>query len=102
MTREAIYRLYDCTYWAFERVWDYITQSGDEQFTQSIDYSVGSIRNHVVQMMSGKRWMTLIQGVEVPSHLTFTDYMTRTATKAQWDMLRPMGWIIFTRWIKRC
>ena len=84
MTPEAIDLLYSYTYWAFERVWDCIMPLTDAQFTQDIDYSIGSIRNHVVHMMSGtRRWMERLQGIEIAPHLPFDDYATRTAAKAQ-------------------
>lgn len=41
---------YDC--WAFERVWDCISQLSEEQFVEEVDDSTGSIRNVVVHMMS--------------------------------------------------
>jgi len=89
MSPEAICRLYNYTYWAFERVWGCIMQLTDEQFTQHIDYSIGSIRDQVVHMMSGtRRWMKRVQGAEIPPHLPFDDYATREAAKAQWDEMK--------------
>lgn len=86
MTPEAICRLCDYTYWAFEQVWNCITRLTDEQFTQDIDYSVGSIRNHVVHLMSSEqRWMKRVQGAEIPPLLPFDDYATRAAARAKWN-----------------
>jgi uncharacterized damage-inducible protein DinB len=89
MTPDAICRLYDYTYWAFECVWNCIIQLTDEQFIRSIDYSIGSIRNHVVHLMSGtQRWIKRVQGAEIPPHLPFDDYTTRKATKVKWDEMK--------------
>jgi uncharacterized damage-inducible protein DinB len=86
MTPEAVRKLFDYTYWAFERVWDCVVQLTDEQFTQDIGYSFGSIRNLVVHLMSSHhRWMKRLQGVEIPPHLAFEEYATRAATRAKWD-----------------
>jgi len=89
MTPDAIRKLYGYTYWAFERVWDCIMQLTDEQFTQDIGYSSGSIRNHVVHMMSAEqRWMKRVQDAEIPPQLPFDDYPTRTEAKEKWDEIR--------------
>jgi uncharacterized damage-inducible protein DinB len=64
-------------------------QLTDEQFIQEVDYSRGSIRNHVVHMMSAtRRWIKRIQGAAIPAHLPFEDFQTREAAKAKWDELR--------------
>jgi len=52
MTPEATRKLYNYTYWAFEKVWECITPLTDEQFTQHLDYSLGSIHNQVIHVMS--------------------------------------------------
>ena len=76
-------------YWAFERVWGCIMQLTDDQFTQHIEYSAGSVRNHIIHMMSAtRRWIKRLEGAEVPPHLSFGDYTTRKATKAKWDEIR--------------
>ncbi|MBN2304641.1 MAG: DinB family protein [Anaerolineae bacterium] len=89
MTPEAIRLLYDYTYWAFERVWTCIMPLTDAQFTQPIDYSMGSIRHHVVHLMSGTdRWMKRLQGADIPPPLEFEDFPTRAAVRQQWDVIR--------------
>lgn len=56
---------------------------------QPIDYSQGSIRNHVVHVMSAtQRWIKRLQQVDAPPHLAFEDYPTRAETKAMWDVLK--------------
>ena len=91
MTPDALRMIYEYTYWAFELVWDCIMQLTDSQFTEHIDYSMGSIRHHIVHMMSAThRWLPRIQGEgrEPAPHLRFEDYATRLVTKARWDALR--------------
>jgi uncharacterized damage-inducible protein DinB len=88
MPLEMICRLFDYTYWASDRVWDCIMQLTDEQFTEDIPYSIGSIRNHVVHVMSStRRRLKRLNGEEVPPHLVYEDYPTREAAKAKWDEL---------------
>jgi uncharacterized damage-inducible protein DinB len=89
MTPEALVELYTYTYWAFDRVWACITHLSDEQFTYPLAYSTGSIRNHVVHLMSGtSRWLKRIQGVEVPPHLDFEEYPTRAVVRYHWDIYK--------------
>ena len=89
MNPESIRVLYDYSYWAFERVWNCITHLSDEQFIQNIEYSTGSIRNHVVHLMSAtNRWMARLQAVEVPPQLVFEEFSTLAATLAKWNEYR--------------
>jgi len=89
MTPEAIRKIFDYTYWAFERVWDCICQMTDEQFTQELGYSWGSIRNHVIHMISShRRWVDRLTGEEVLPHLDFNNYSTRSVVKPLWDEAR--------------
>jgi uncharacterized damage-inducible protein DinB len=89
MNPESLYLLFGYTYWASDRVWDCIMRLTDDQFTQDIPYSMGSIRNHVVHMMSStRRWLKRLEGADVPPHLAYEDYPTREAARAKWDELR--------------
>ena len=89
MNPEAIRELYGYNYWAFERVWNCITQLTDDQFIQPIEYSTGAIRNQVVHLMSAThRWMLRLQTAQLPAHLAFEDFTTLASTKARWDELR--------------
>jgi uncharacterized damage-inducible protein DinB len=89
MNPKSVHTLYSYNYWAFERVWNCITQLTDDQFTQPVDYSTGPIRNQVVHMMSAThRWMLRMQRAPMPARLKFDDFMTRAVTKAKWDELR--------------
>ncbi|MBE9479177.1 MAG: DinB family protein [Chloroflexi bacterium] len=86
MTPEAIRKIYDYSYWAFERVWNCICKLTDEQFTQELGYSMGSIRNHVIHMVSSHhRWVNRLKGEQVLPHLNFEDYSSLTSVKAKWD-----------------
>lgn len=90
MTPEQLQKLYAYTYWAFDRVWACIEALTDEQFTQDIDYSIGSIRHHVVHLMSAeRRWMQRMQGILEPTaHFSFEDFTTKQAARTQYDEVR--------------
>ena len=89
MNREELIKIFDYNYWAFERVWECISQISDEQFVHEIDYSTGSIHSMVVHMMIGNRnWMSWLQGTAMPLRLVSEDFDSLSKTKAKWDELR--------------
>ena len=89
MRPNEITTLFEYGYWAFDKVWDSITQLTDGQFVQELDYSRGSIRNQVVHMMSAtQRWIIRVNGSEMAARLSFDDFPTKELTRAKWDELR--------------
>ena len=89
MKSDEIKTIYDYNVWAFERVWECVSQISDEQFVENVDYSTGSIRNIVVHMMSAAdRWMVRLQGGVLQLHLAFEDFDTLSKTKTKWDELQ--------------
>ena len=89
MKSNEIITLFDYNFWAFERVWECISQISDEQFVEEIDYSTGSIRNIVVHMMGANRnWISRLQGIEMPPRLVFEDFDSPSTTKTKWDESR--------------
>lgn len=89
MKSNEIITIFDYNFWAFDRVWECISQISDEQFVREIDYSTGSIRNIVVHVMSGNRvWMSVLKGIEFPPRMTFGDFDTLSKAKAKWDKLQ--------------
>lgn len=89
MKLNEIGTLFDYNFWAFERVWECISQISTEQFVEEIDYSTGSIRNIVVHIMSAtNRWVRRLQGMEISPHLASEDFDILAITKAKWNELR--------------
>ena len=89
MKQNEIKAIFDYNFWAFDRVWDCISQVSDEQFIEEFGYSSGSIRNIVVHIMSGNRnWMSRLKGTEMPQRLVFEDFDSLSKTKAKWDELQ--------------
>lgn len=89
MTPEQLQKLYAYTYWAFNRVWACIETLTDEQFTQDINYSIGSIRNHVIHLMSAEqRWMIRMQETQPTKRIEYADYTTKQAARAKYDEVR--------------
>lgn len=89
MKPNEIKTLFDYNFWAFERVWECITQLSDEQFTEEIDYSTGSIRNIVCHLMSANaRWVSRLQEKTPKLHITYEDFDSLSKTKTKWDELK--------------
>lgn len=56
---------------------------------QELDYSIGSIRNHVVHLMSvDQRWIARVTEADLPDRLEYADYPTRAAARAKWEVIR--------------
>ena len=52
LTADAIRHFYEYNFTINRKIWDQcVMQLTDEQFTQAVDYSIGSVRNHVVHML---------------------------------------------------
>ena len=84
-----IQTLFGYNFWAFERVWECISQISNEQFVEEIDYSTGSMRNLIVHIMTANRnWMYRLQDTEMPPRLVFEDFDTLSNTRTKWDELR--------------
>lgn len=86
VTSDSVLQLYQYTYWAFGLTWECIMRLTDAQFTQPINYSMGSVRHHIVHVMSAtQRWMKRLQRLELPARLVFEDYPTCLEAKEKWD-----------------
>jgi uncharacterized damage-inducible protein DinB len=58
----------------------------DEQVKQSLDYSLGSIRNEMVHMMKiDQRWFCGLRGGEVPGLINPVHWPRRDVIRQQWD-----------------
>lgn len=56
------------------------------QFTQHIPYSLGSVRNHFVHLMSvDDVWFSALSGGEFPGDLNPDNFADRSVLRAHWD-----------------
>lgn len=69
------------------QVWDQgIMSLSDEQYTQGIPYSIGSVRNHVVHLVSvDERWFARLRLVDLPPRLDPDAYPDRASIRSRWD-----------------
>ena len=87
MNADHFRNLYDYHFAMNRKLWDtYVVTLSDEQYTQEIPYSVGSIRNHVVHMANiDDRWFHGLRGLEPPGFVNAANHPSREDTRAEWD-----------------
>ncbi len=73
-------------------IWDrYILPLSDEQFTQEVNYSVGSVRSQILHMMGADNiWFCEVRGLDIPDWPKPADYADRQAIRAHWDAIEQM------------
>jgi len=89
MNADAFRHFYEYHFAENRKIWDnYITQLSQEQFTQEVGYSHGSVRNQLLHIMSADHtWFSPLFGLEVPEMLDPADFEERQAIRAYWDEL---------------
>jgi uncharacterized damage-inducible protein DinB len=87
MNADAFRQFYDYHFSENRKLWDtYVMPLSQEQFTQKVDYSVGSVRDHIVHLMSvDDAWFSGLRGVELPEWLDPADFDDRDKIRAHWD-----------------
>ena len=90
MNAEYIHTIFQYNLWTHEKIWnECVTFLTEEQFVQDYDYSIGSIRNHLVHVMSvDQRWIARIEGTPVPERLEPGEFPTPAAVRARWDEIQ--------------
>jgi uncharacterized damage-inducible protein DinB len=89
MNADAIRHLYNYHFAENRATWDrYIMPLTQEQFTQPSSYSVGSVRNQIVHLMSvDDIWFSGIRGLDIPEWLDPERFNERSVIRAHWDTL---------------
>lgn len=85
MNTDALRHFYDYHFVENRKIWDrHIVPLSNEQFTQNVDYSHGSVRDQVVHLLSvDDAWFSDLRGVR--SQLDPADLADRANIRAQWD-----------------
>lgn len=86
MLADAVKSLIEYNDAAHRRLWQSIDRLTDEQFTHEIDYSMGSVRNHMVHVISAdRRWIARVTGDQPPERLDPMDFSTCRTAYDQWQ-----------------
>lgn len=89
MNSESFRHLYDYHFAANRKVWDeFIQPLPQEKFVQDLDYSVGSIRNHIIHLINvDNAWFSNLQGDADPQFLNPDDYVEKEKIQSEWDQV---------------
>lgn len=88
MNADAFRHFYDYHFAENRKIWTLVTSLSQEQFLQPCDYSIGSVRNHVVHLMScDDYWFSGLRGVDMPDLPDPTPFADREAVRARWDAI---------------
>lgn len=87
MNADAFRQFYDYHFTENRKIWDtYVMPLSQEQFTQPVGYSFGSVRNQLVHMMDADDyWFSGISGIEPPETLKSADFDDRDKLRQYWD-----------------
>lgn len=82
-------KLYEYHFALNRKLWERSVMAlDDDQFVQDLDYSVGSIRNQTVHMMSVDRgWFVGLRDKKRIPGPDPADYPTRAKVRAEWDTI---------------
>jgi uncharacterized damage-inducible protein DinB len=89
MNADAIRHFFAYHFAENRALWDrYVMPLSQEQFTQPSAYSVGSVRNQIVHLVSvDDIWFSGLRGLAIPDWLDPDDFNDRGKLRAQWDAI---------------
>jgi uncharacterized damage-inducible protein DinB len=87
MNAKAFCHFFDYHFSENHAIWDTcIMPLSQQQFTQPVAYSLGSVRNQVVHLMSvDDIWFSPLRGLEIPEWRDPDDFEDRNLLRAEWD-----------------
>jgi uncharacterized damage-inducible protein DinB len=89
MNAAAFRHFYDYHFAENRKIWNTcVMPLSQEQFTRHVGYSVGSVRNQIVHLMScDDYWFSGLRGIEMPEALDPADFEDRNIIRTHWDNL---------------
>jgi uncharacterized damage-inducible protein DinB len=89
MNADAFRHLYEYHFSENRKLWEtHVVPLSQEQFTRHTDYSVGSVRNQTVHLMScDDYWFSGLRGLEMPEPLNPAEFDDRNLLRSHWDTL---------------
>jgi uncharacterized damage-inducible protein DinB len=87
MNADAFRHFYGYHFTENRNIWDScVTQLSDQQFTQNVAYSHGSVRDQIVHLMSvDEGWFSELRGVEPSEPFPPANLNDRESIRAHWD-----------------
>lgn len=96
MLSTYIQKLVHYHYWANHRIWPYVLQLTETQFTQPSDYSIGSVKDQLVHMLWAEEiWLNRISGIDERPTYEPEDFPDAASIQAHWDKIeqRMLHWV---------
>ena len=92
MNIENVRHFYAYHFTVNRRIWDKCVMAlTDEQFTQELSYSLGSIRNQTAHLLNvDERWFSALRGDPTPPFANYSDFPDRASVRAEWDRVEAM------------
>jgi len=89
MNAELFRHFYGYHFAENRKIWDaYIVPLSDRKFTQEMGYSIGSVRNQIVHLVSvDEAWFSGMRGDPIPDWLDPADFDDRGKLRAHWDLV---------------
>lgn len=87
MNADAFRHFFNYHFSENRKLWETCLQSlTPEEFTAPVAYSVGSIRNHIVHLISvDDTWFSGLRGEEIPEPLNPVHFHDRETIRTRWD-----------------
>jgi len=87
MNADVFRYLFNYHFYENRKLWNYcIPQLSQEQFVQKVNYSIGSVRNQIVHLMSvDESWFSELRGDKIPRSLNPVHFYDRNKIRAYWD-----------------
>ena len=89
MNADAFRHFFDYHFAENRKIWDtHVMPLSQEQFTQPVEYSVGSVRNQIVHLMSvDDYWFSGLRGLSMPDMPNPDDFDDRKIIREHWDTI---------------
>ena len=89
MDEQTVRTLFEYHYALFDRIWEIADSLTTEQFVAESDYSLRSVRNHLVHCMNvDDRWLSRLKGTKVAALLEEEDFPDQGSVRTHWDAVR--------------
>jgi uncharacterized damage-inducible protein DinB len=87
MNANAFRHFYGYHFSENRNLWDsYVASLSNEQFTQVVNYSHGSVRDQIVHLISvDDAWFSGLRGLEIPATINPAEFEERESIRLHWD-----------------
>src|SRR4030095_12023970 len=87
MNADAFRHFYEYHFAENRKLWDkYVTSLSEDQFTQPVNYSHGSVRDQIIHLINvDEAWFSGLRGVELSEEPDPAHFVDRKSIRLHWD-----------------